>query len=91
MHTTIVTWATDPAVIGTEIPESEQLANRSKLQEFIDDVVATHGSTYQDIVSQATDPDGLVIITRNWPDRATAEAWIEMVELLNARGTYSFT
>jgi hypothetical protein len=91
MHTTIVTWATDPAVIGPEIPESEQLANRSKLQKFIDDVVATHGSTYQDIVSQATDPDGLVIITRNWPDQATAEAWIEMVELLNARGTYSFT
>ena len=91
MYTTIVTWGTDPAVPGTEISESEQLANRSRLQQFIDDVVATHGSTYQDIVSKATDPGGLVIITRNWPDQATAEAWIEMVESLNARGTYSFT
>ena len=91
MHTTIVTWATDPDGVPTTIPESEQEANRSRLQEFIDDVVATHGSTYQDIVSKATDPGGLVIITRNWPDQATAEAWIEMVESLNARGTYSFT
>jgi hypothetical protein len=91
MYTTTVTWPADPAVLTAEKTELEQLATRNRLQQFIDDVVATHGSSYQNIVSQITQPDGKVVVTRNWPDQATAEAWIEIVESLNGNGTYSFT
>ena len=91
MHTTIVTWPEDPTVVTPTKPEADQLAARSRVQQFIDDDVAAHGSTYQNIVSQSTEPDGSVLVTRNWPDQVTAEAWLEMVGSLGGVGTYSFT
>ena len=91
MHTTIVTWPKDPTLITNSIPETEQVAARSRVQQFIDDLVATHGSTYQDIVSQSTQPDESVIVTRNWPDQATAESWLQLVQSTGGTGTYSFT
>lgn len=91
MHTTIVNWPHDPTVITDDVPEADQLAARSRVQQFLDAVVAAHGSTYQNFVSFVPQPDGSVIVTRNWPDQATAEAWLELVQSVRGRGTYSFT
>jgi hypothetical protein len=91
MHTTIVTWPQDPTVITNDKPEADQLTARSRVQQFVDAVVTAHGSTYQNIVSQSTQPNGSVLVTRNWPDQATAEAWLELIQSMNGTGTYSFT
>jgi hypothetical protein len=91
MHTTIVTWPRDPTLILDSIPEADQLAARLKVKNFLDDVVAYHGLTYQDIASQSTEPDGSVLVTRNWPDQATAEAWLQLVQSIGGTGTYFFT
>jgi hypothetical protein len=91
MHTTIVTWPEDPSVLSPNRPEAGQLAARAKVKNFLDDVVANHGSTYQNFVSFVPQPNGSVIVTRNWPDQATAEAWLELVQSVNGTGAYSFT
>jgi hypothetical protein len=91
MHTTIVTWPQDPTVITDDKPEADQLAARSRVQQFLDAVVTAHGSTYQNFVSFVPQPDGSVIVTRNWPDQATAEAWLELVQSVRGTGLYSFT